>query len=531
MPEIASCATKNIKMASTSSPISDFFRGRHVLITGGTGFMGKVLVEKLLHSCPNIACIYLLIRPKQGHDVKSRLDQLLNAAIFDWVRKNQPESLKKLVPINGDVTKYELGISALDQKTLIDNVSIVFHSAATVKFDEALKLSVAMNLLGTKRLVQLSYRMTKLEAFVHVSTAYCNCNRQDVEEHLYPIPADPEKIIQCVDCLDENLLESITPKIIKGWPNTYTFTKALAEKMLLLLGDGLPIVIVRPSIVTASWREPILGWVDNLNGPTGLLAGAGKGVLRTLLCHKDLIADLVPVDICINLLISAAWYTATNRPKGIEIYHCTSGTTNPIYWKDIERLGHEFILENPFSDILWYPGGSFKSNRVVNYLCVAAFQMAPAYVIDALAKITGRQPRLVRIHKRLQKAVSCLEFFTTHEWNFKNTNVQRLFTELDPNDQKTFYFDVSQLEWRSYIESYIWGTRQFVLKDHPSTVPNAKLRLRRMYYLHRTSQMVFVVLAIRYILLGNKSIRRFWYSALCFLIKCISNATSSLRLI
>lgn len=83
--------------------------------------------------------------------------------IFDWVRKNQPESLKKLVPINGDVTQSELGINVMDQKTLVDNVSIVFHSAATVKFDEALKLSVAMNLLGTKRLVQLSYKMTKLE--------------------------------------------------------------------------------------------------------------------------------------------------------------------------------------------------------------------------------------------------------------------------------------------------------------------------------------------------------------------------------
>jgi len=72
-----------------------------------------------------------------------------------------------------------------------------------------------------------------------------------------------------------------------------------------------------------------------------------------------------------------------------------------------------------------------------------------------------------------------LEFFTTHEWNFKNTNVQRLFTELDPNDQKTFYFDVSQLEWRSYIESYIWGTRRFVLKDDPSTVASAKIQLKR----------------------------------------------------
>lgn len=70
------------------------------------------------------------------------------------------------MPINGDITQSELGINPLDQKTLTDNVSIVFHSAATVKFDEALKLSVAMNLLGTKRLIQLSYKMTKLEVII-----------------------------------------------------------------------------------------------------------------------------------------------------------------------------------------------------------------------------------------------------------------------------------------------------------------------------------------------------------------------------
>lgn len=96
-----------------------------------------------------------------------------------------------------------------------------------------------------------------------------------------------------------------------------------------------------------------------------------------------------------------------------------------------------------------------------------------------VAKIFERF-RLIRIHQRLQKAVSCLEFFTTHEWNFKNTNVQRLFALLDPNDRQTFYFDVSQLEWRSYIESYIWGTRRFVLKDDPSTMLSAKKQLRRL---------------------------------------------------
>ena len=65
--------------------------------------------------------------------------------------------------------------------------------------------------------------------------------------------------------------------------------------------------------VTAAWKEPLSGWIDNLNGPTGLLAGAGKGILRSLLCYRNLIADLIPVDIAINLLISVAWHTATAR--------------------------------------------------------------------------------------------------------------------------------------------------------------------------------------------------------------------------
>jgi len=53
--------------------------------------------------------------------------------------------------------------------------------------------------------------------------------------------------------------------------------------------------------------------VDNINGPTGLIAACGKGVLRTLLCHRNKIADLVPLDFPVNLIISAAWNVATER--------------------------------------------------------------------------------------------------------------------------------------------------------------------------------------------------------------------------
>ena len=55
------------------STIAEFYRDRSVFITGATGFLGKVLVEKLLRSCPDIKTLYLLIRPKAGNDIRTRL--------------------------------------------------------------------------------------------------------------------------------------------------------------------------------------------------------------------------------------------------------------------------------------------------------------------------------------------------------------------------------------------------------------------------------------------------------------------------
>ncbi len=66
------------------------------------------------------------------------------------------------MPIAGDITLPELGISEDDQRKLIETVSVVFHSAATVKFDEKLKLSINCNVQGTKRIVDLCKKMEHL---------------------------------------------------------------------------------------------------------------------------------------------------------------------------------------------------------------------------------------------------------------------------------------------------------------------------------------------------------------------------------
>lgn len=60
--------------------------------------------------------------------------------------------------------------------------------------------------------------------------------------------------------------------------------------------------------MTPAVQEPVPGWVDNLNGPTGVMIGAAKGVIRSMICNGDLKSEIIPVDISINALIIMPFY-------------------------------------------------------------------------------------------------------------------------------------------------------------------------------------------------------------------------------
>jgi fatty acyl-CoA reductase len=79
---------KSVQELYRGSEIQEFYRGAKVLVTGGTGFMGKVLLQKLLRSCPHISNIYLLVRSKKGKNVDSRIEELFDdpvSKINPWV--------------------------------------------------------------------------------------------------------------------------------------------------------------------------------------------------------------------------------------------------------------------------------------------------------------------------------------------------------------------------------------------------------------------------------------------------------------
>lgn len=73
-PNMNRISTENLN----STPIQSFYAGQSIFITGGTGFLGKLLIEKLLRCCPGITCIYLLVRPKKGKDVHQRTEELFD---------------------------------------------------------------------------------------------------------------------------------------------------------------------------------------------------------------------------------------------------------------------------------------------------------------------------------------------------------------------------------------------------------------------------------------------------------------------
>lgn len=73
---------KDLDSDEVGTPIQEFFRNKTIFLTGGTGFMGKILVEKLLRSCPHVKRIYLLIRPKRGKDIQERLETVFKDRVI-----------------------------------------------------------------------------------------------------------------------------------------------------------------------------------------------------------------------------------------------------------------------------------------------------------------------------------------------------------------------------------------------------------------------------------------------------------------
>lgn len=371
--------------------INEFLSNKSIFVTGASGFLGKVLLEKLLYDCPKLKRIYILLRTKGTTQAKLRLKELLESQVFDRVRQKNPLLLDKIHVIRGDITFENLAISSSDLEILKNEVTIIIHSAATIRFDEPLKRAIRINVIATKRILDLAHQLKEIESFVHVSTAYCNQVKINIKEQVYGESLTPEKLIKLSDELSDEMMESLTPHLFGDRPSSYHYTKAMAENLVEEHSQKLPIAIVRPSIITASYKDPFPGWVDNYNGPSGYLVTAGKGILRTMLVDGHKICDMIPVDVVANTIIAAAWHVATNH-SSLLLINCTSGQINPITWNEVKHLSHPWLIKYPSIEMFRYPGPIFVSNKLLHKVLVSVQHDLPTYAIDLLFKTLGHQP-------------------------------------------------------------------------------------------------------------------------------------------
>uniref|UniRef100_A0A182P7M6 Fatty acyl-CoA reductase n=1 Tax=Anopheles epiroticus TaxID=199890 RepID=A0A182P7M6_9DIPT len=499
MPSASTLDENNNASAEVTDALVPFYDGKSVLVTGGTGFLGKVLIEKLLRSCEGLTAVYMLLRPKRGLSSEQRYREFVRHAVFERIRTKTPQLLEKLVCVGGDISLPLLGLAEQDRRTLLERVHVVFHVAATVRFNEALAEAAILNTIGTKQLLELCGEMRQLQSVVHVSTAYSNACRREVDEIVYPPPMDPDRFIQCVQLLPAEVISAIAGQLQGAHPNTYTLTKAITEQLVAQYADRLPLCIVRPSIVTGAVAEPYPGWIDNVHGITGIMMEIGRGTISSIMCDERCTMDVIPVDIVCNTLIAAAWETAahgTATPaEPIRVYNCTSGQVNGIKWHEYGRLTQQAAVRNPTKHVLLYPGFRFRTNRLMHKLVELLLHFLPAYLFDALVRARGGQPIMARLARRFQRAADTGEFFAMHEWTFRNGNLRRL-GNLVRRDRaaEAFRCDVTGLDWEAYIEAYMLGIRRFVLKDGEESLEQARGKLRRLLWLKRALQLAGLLL-------------------------------------
>ncbi|CAG9823264.1 unnamed protein product [Phaedon cochleariae] len=473
-------------VVSSDIGVKGFYKGKNIFITGGSGFVGICLLEKFLRCIPDHGDIYLLMRPKKGKDISERLEEIKKNQIFETVLKDKSieQVFSKVKVIAGDVSQDNLGISPEDRRTLVDNINVIFHSAATLDFGDTLKTTVEINLLGTRKVAQLAKECRNLAVFIHVSSAYVDSWRTEADEVIYPLQKDPEELISLVNKLSPEELERETPKILGEHPNTYTITKHMAEHEIQKCQSLFPCTIVRPSMIVGAWKEPVPGWTISKNGPQGFLMGAAKGVVRRLPVAKELIYDYIPVDMVINTLINAGFNAGHTKNPTVAVYHATSSTRNPFKWMNVEDKLHDYLHKVPLSSAVWYPHLKFLPSITWYKISAIFVHFFPAIVLDTVATLSGGRPILMRLHRNVNASLDMLEKFIFSEWKFSAMKTMDLQDWLTKDDQTEFNMDISTLQWPTYFADLTLGARVYLNKDPIKTLKSARTRDNILLAIH-----------------------------------------------
>lgn len=419
-------------MIKSNLNVRDSFHGKSVLITGSTGFIGKVLVEKLLKDCIGIKKIYLLFRGKNALDYTVRFQKYVNSSAFFKVAEKDDKLLHKLVPIKGDLNDtLDLGIFPDDLKLLKKEVNVIFHLAANVNFDETIMSTLKTNTLATQILIDMAKNFEKLDVFVYMSTAFSNTipeiNINEIVQN-FNYDFNFKNVMEKNSASDINKIDGSAKDMFR---NSYLFSKDLSEQIIKRNELELPMIILRPSNVTPSYKDPIPGWIDSTSTLNGMYIGMASGMIRSINVDKDLKVDYVPCDFVANLTIVSAAKMINNPRKDLRVYNCTMAKENLYSIEEtIEFYKKEkFFKKYPPSLIIWTPNPTITNNYLIYLFNFIFIQLLYAFIVDVYMILIGKPPFLISAQLKLFKIQKHYESYLSH-CNFSQNKFFSLCDEL-----------------------------------------------------------------------------------------------------
>ncbi len=393
--------------------IRDFLSGKRIFLTGGTGFVGTALIERILHSLPDTELV-LLVRPGRRTTATERVKkEILRNNCFDSLRESlgreQFEEMvsRRITAVPGDVGRDGLGLDT-ESAELLGSCDVAIHSAATVSFDAPLDSAIEVNLLGPSR-VATAYRSALAAAgrsghLVTVSTAYVAGSRRGKafeeslkQSDLYPEIAWQKEVDAGRSLRKDVELQSRTKERLAGfqseahrefgaagvaimaeetekrrndwvkaqmvelgqaratslgWADAYAYSKALGEIALEENRGDLPVSVVRPSIIESALSHPYPGWIRGFRMAEPIIISFARGLLKEFPGVPEGTVDVIPVDLVVSAIIAAA---AQPPPNEMTFYHVASGSSNPLKYGQLVNLVRTYFGENPLIDTKGQP--------------------------------------------------------------------------------------------------------------------------------------------------------------------------------
>ena len=500
------------------SIVKETLSQKNILITGCTGFLGKVLLEKIIRTIPDVASISVLLRANEKHSsAQERFEEeVLSSSVFNHLKDIDLDAFNlfcatKLNIIGGELTQDQFGLDDDSFKTLANNIDVIVNSAASVNFREALDKALKINTLCLHNVIKLS-KLGGDTPVVQVSTCYVNgFNKGDIyEETAAPsgrdysrkslIPRNDKGLYQMeplISRLQDKISTTCLPSYNKaeqlksmvdlgikearhyGWNDTYTFTKWMGEQLLIEKLDTKSLAIVRPAIIESTLLGPTPGWIEGIKVADAIVFAYARGKIAYFPASDKAVMDIIPADFVANSIILAMTKVFVS-PNETNIYQSCSSGSNPAVIGELK----EAMVQEAQTNYKAYPK-LFKNKKPAKeftFVSKQVFETAvkaikmPLGLLNDVKSLWGQAGKHDKMLKNIDTALTLsttFAFYGFPQYRFHNGKLMALAKELGETKDGEYPVDATLINWTNYFaKTHLEGLEKYALKEMKAEVPS-----------------------------------------------------------